>query len=146
VSPFAEPAPAQPDAPVSTDAPLEAVSIDAPLEAVSMDLDLAESGTAGMVLPAKLDLEFDSFVGSTSSSGLQGDCPSLRAGPRLVSNSSTIATGLPFDQTATPANEEEAPSHEHVLELAEIMMSFGRAEGAAQTLVGVPARLSRRNH
>lgn len=124
VSPFVEPAPAQPGAPVSTDAPLEAVS---------MDLDLAESGTAGMVLPAKLDLEFDSFVGSTSSSGLQ-ETPVVASGPRLVSNSSTIATGLPFDQTATPANEEEAPSHEHVLELAEIMMSFGRAEGAAQTL------------
>lgn len=86
-----------------------------------------------MVLPAKLDLEFDSFVGSTSSSGLQ-ETPVVASGPRLVSNSSTIATGLPFDQTATPANEEEAPSHEHVLELAEIMMSFGRAEGAAQTL------------
>jgi Tfp pilus assembly protein FimV len=103
------------------------------LETVGIDIELTDSDAAGMTFPAKLDLEFDSFVGSTSSSALR-ETAVVANGPRLVSNSSTIATGLPFDQTATPANEEVAPSHEHVLELAEIMMSFGRAEGAAQTL------------
>lgn len=124
ISPTVEPAAAGLAAPITTDAPLDAVG---------MDIELAGSDTNGMTFPAKLDLEFDSFVGSTSSSGSR-ETAVVASGPRLVSNSSTIATGLPFDQTATPANEEEAPSHEHVLELAEIMMSFGRAEGAAQTL------------
>ena len=124
VSPVVEPAPMQPAAPVATDALVDTFG---------MDIDLADSEVDGMASPAKLDLEFDSFVGSTSSSGPRETAVGA-SGPRLVSNSSTIATGLPFDQTATPANEEEAPSHEHVLELAEIMMSFGRAEGAAQTL------------
>lgn len=106
---------------------------DAPLDAVSMDIELIGSDVDGTALPAKLDLEFDSFVGSTSSGGPR-ETAVIGSGPRLVSDFSTTATGLPFDQTAVPANETGAPSHEHVLELAEIMMSFGRAEGAAQAL------------
>lgn len=106
---------------------------DAPLETVSVDIELTDSDADDITFPAKLDLELDSFVESTRSSGPR-ETTIVASGPKLVSNSSTIAAGLPFDQTATPANEEEAPSHEHVLELAEIMMSFGRAESAALTL------------
>ncbi|MFX7329568.1 hypothetical protein ABTI69_22510, partial [Acinetobacter baumannii] len=58
------------------------------------------------------------------------------SGPRLVSSNTGIppSSTLNIDQSAPPATEEVPPSHEHVLELAEIMMSFGRSEGAAQTL------------
>ena len=104
----------------------------------SVDFELGNDAETPAVAPARLDLEFDSFSGSTSSNGLsatQAEAFSTQ-GPRLVSSQPSVpaTTGMAIDQSAHPANEEAAPSHEHVLELAEIMMSFGRAEGAAQTL------------
>ena len=104
----------------------------------SVDFELGNDAEAPAVAPARLDLEFDTFSGSTSSNGLsatQAETFSTQ-GPRLVSSQPSVpaTTGMAIDQSAHPANEEAAPSHEHVLELAEIMMSFGRAEGAAQTL------------
>lgn len=104
----------------------------------SVDFELGNDAETPAVAPARLDLEFDSFSGSTSSNGLsatQAEAFSTQ-GPRLVSSQPSVpaTTGMAIDQSARPANEEAAPSHEHVLELAEIMMSFGRAEGAAQTL------------
>lgn len=103
-----------------------------PAAVSSVDFELgtdSDVGGAATSAPARLDLEFDTFVGSASSTGSAGDTAPAQ-GPRLVSSQASI----PIDQSAQSANEEEAPSHEHVLELAEIMMSFGRAEGAAQTL------------
>lgn len=101
-----------------------------PAAVSSVDFELgtdSDVGNAATNAPARLDLEFDTFTGSTSSTA-SDTAPAQ--GPRLVSSQ----TSIPIDQSAQSANEEEAPSHEHVLELAEIMMSFGRAEGAAQTL------------
>lgn len=99
--------------------------------AVDFELGQIDGNEAGT--PARLDLEFESFSGSTSSLGAT-DTGAAPLGPRLVSITATAPAALSFDQSARPANEEAPPSHEHVLELAEIMMSFGRAEGAAQTL------------
>ncbi|MCQ9378485.1 FimV family protein [Methyloversatilis sp. XJ19-49] len=106
-----------------------ATSGDAP--AVDFELGQIDASDAGT--PIRLDLEFDSFTGSTSSLGAT-EPSAAPLGPRLVSSTATTPAALSFDQTARPANEEAPPSPEHVLELAEIMMSFGRAEGAAQTL------------
>lgn len=104
-----------------------------PASVASVDFELStDSGASESATPARLDLEFDTFTGSTSTIG--SDASDTR--PRLVSSQTTVPAGnsVGIDQTARPANEEDPPSHEHVLELAEIMMSFGRAEGAAQTL------------
>lgn len=102
-------------------------------EAPSVDFELGQIDGNEADTPIRLDLEFDSFTGSASSLGATGTSAAL-LGPRLVSSTGTTPAALSFDQTARPANEEAPPSSEHVLELAEIMMSFGRAEGAAQTL------------
>lgn len=99
----------------------------------TVDIELGEDSHPEQLQPTRLDLEFDSFVGSASSLGTVEDIPAP-SGPRLVSTNPAPSAGLSFDHGARPANEEDAPSHQHVLELAEIMMSFGRAEGAAQTL------------
>jgi hypothetical protein len=99
----------------------------------TVDIELGEGSPPELPQPTRLDLEFDSFVGSASSLGTVEDVPAPN-GPRLVSTNPAPSAGLSFDHGARPANEEDAPSHQHVLELAEIMMSFGRAEGAAQTL------------
>lgn len=112
-----------------TDSTTETVEPDALAEVdrSSVDFELAPEAATEDRKPARLDLEFDTFVGSASSTG---------SGPRLVSSNTGIppSSTLNIDQSATPANEEAPPSHEHVLELAEIMVSFGRSEGAAQTL------------
>ena len=102
----------------------------------SVDFELAPEGPADDRKPARLDLEFDTFVGTASSTGSGDDAPAVASGPRLVSSNTGIppSSTLSIDQSAVPANEEAPPSHEHVLELAEIMVSFGRSEGAAQTL------------
>lgn len=110
-----------------------------PLPAVgssSVDFELAPEAPAEDRQPARLDLEFDTFVGSASSLGGGESAAQAASGPRLVSSNTGIpvSSTLSIDQSAPPANEETPPSHEHVLELAEIMMSFGRSEGAAQTL------------
>ncbi|WP_069039448.1 type IV pilus assembly protein FimV [Methyloversatilis sp. RAC08] len=111
--------------------PVADATTSADAHAVDFELGQIDGNEAGT--PIRLDLEFDSFTGSTSSLG--ATAPSAAPlGPRLVSSTATTPTALSFDQTARPANEEAPPSPEHVLELAEIMMSFGRAEGAAQTL------------
>lgn len=102
-------------------------------DASGVDFELGQIDGNEAVTPARLDLEFESFSGSTSSLGAT-DTGAAPLGPRLVSITATAPASLSFDQSARPANEEAPPSHEHVLELAEIMMSFGRAEGAAQTL------------
>jgi hypothetical protein len=102
-------------------------------DASSVDFELGQIDANEAGTPIRLDLEFDSFTGSTSSLGAT-ETSAAPLGPRLVSSTATTPTALSFDQTARPANEEAPPSPEHVLELAEIMMSFGRAEGAAQTL------------
>jgi hypothetical protein len=102
----------------------------------SVDFELAPEAPAEDRQPARLDLEFDTFVGSASSLGGGESAAQAASGPRLVSSNTGIpvSSTLSIDQSAPPANEETPPSHEHVLELAEIMMSFGRSEGAAQTL------------
>ncbi|WP_051102858.1 FimV family protein [Methyloversatilis discipulorum] len=102
----------------------------------SVDFELAPEAATEDRKPARLDLEFDTFVGSASSAGAGDSAVAVTSGPRLVSSNTGIppSSTLSIDQSAPPANEEAPPSHEHVLELAEIMMSFGRAEGAAQTL------------
>jgi hypothetical protein len=108
----------------------------AAVDGSSVDFELAPDAPSENSKPARLDLEFDTFVGSTSSmSGGENPAPTT-SGPRLVSSNTGIPpiSTLSIDQSAPPANEEAPPSHEHVLELAEIMMSFGRSEGAAQTL------------
>lgn len=102
----------------------------------SVDFELAPEAATDDRKPARLDLEFDTFVGTASSTGgSESAAPSI-SGPRLVSSNTGIppSSTLNIDQSAPPANEEAPPSHEHVLELAEIMVSFGRSEGAAQTL------------
>lgn len=102
----------------------------------SVDFELAPEAPTEDRKPARLDLEFDTFVGSASSTGSGENAAPATSGPRLVSSNTGIppSSTLNIDQSAPPANEEAPPSHEHVLELAEIMMSFGRSEGAAQTL------------
>lgn len=102
----------------------------------SVDFELAPDAVTEDRKPARLDLEFDTFVGSASSTGSSESAVPAASGPRLVSSNTGIppSSTLNIDQSAPPANEEVPPSHEHVLELAEIMMSFGRSEGAAQTL------------
>ena len=102
----------------------------------SVDFELAPEAATDDRKPARLDLEFDTFVGSASSTGSSESAVPAISGPRLVSSNTGIppSSTLNIDQSAPPANEEAPPSHEHVLELAEIMMSFGRSEGAAQTL------------
>lgn len=110
-----------------------------PLSAVdrsSVDFELAPEAATEDRKPARLDLEFDTFVGTASSTGSSESAAPATSGPRLVSSNTGIppSSTLNIDQSAPPANEEAPPSHEHVLELAEIMMSFGRSEGAAQTL------------
>lgn len=102
-------------------------------DAPAVDFELGQIDANGAGTPIRLDLEFDGFTGSTSSVGVT-EPSAAPLGPRLVSSTATTPAALSFDQTARPANEEAPPSPEHVLELAEIMMSFGRAEGAAQTL------------
>jgi TolA-binding protein len=102
-------------------------------DAAGVDFELGQIDANEAGTPIRLDLEFDSFTGSTSSLGVT-EPVAAPLGPRLVSSTATTTSALSFDQTARPANEEAPPSPEHVLELAEIMMSFGRAEGAAQTL------------
>ncbi|MFH1815267.1 MAG: hypothetical protein ABIF28_14060 [Pseudomonadota bacterium] len=102
-------------------------------DAPAVDFELGQIDGNEADTPIRLDLEFDSFTGSASSHGATGTSPAP-PGPRLISSTGTTPAALSFDQTARPANEEAPPSSEHVLELAEIMMSFGRAEGAAQTL------------
>ncbi|WP_232417927.1 type IV pilus assembly protein FimV [Methyloversatilis thermotolerans] len=95
------------------------------------DADMPDSGENATT---RLDLEFDSFVGSANAldDGIRTQIDERAL--RLVSSDPLPTSGLQFEQGARSANEETPPSHEHVLELAEIMMSFGRAEGAAQTL------------
>ncbi len=110
-----------------------------PLSAVDgsiVDFELAPEAATEDRKPARLDLEFDTFVGTASSTGSSESAAPATSGPRLVSSNTGIppSSTLNIDQSAPPANEEAPPSHEHVLELAEIMMSFGRSEGAAQTL------------
>lgn len=110
-----------------------------PMSAVdrsSVDFELAPEAVTEDRKPARLDLEFDTFVGSASSTDSSENAVPAASGPRLVSSNTGIppSSTLSIDQSAPPANEEAPPSHEHVLELAEIMMSFGRSEGAAQTL------------
>jgi hypothetical protein len=102
----------------------------------SVDFELAPEASTEDRKPARLDLEFDTFVGSASSTSSSESAAPAASGPRLVSSNTGIppSSTLNIDQSATPANEEAPPSHEHVLELAEIMVSFGRSEGAAQTL------------
>lgn len=102
----------------------------------SVDFELAPEAATDDRKPARLDLEFDTFVGSASSTGGSESAAPAISGPRLVSSNTGIppSSTLNIDQSAPPANEEAPPSHEHVLELAEIMVSFGRSEGAAQTL------------
>lgn len=102
----------------------------------SVDFELAPEASTEDRKPARLDLEFDTFVGSASSTGSSESVAPAASGPRLVSSNTGIppSSALSIDQSAEPANEEAPPSHEHVLELAEIMVSFGRSEGAAQTL------------
>lgn len=102
-------------------------------DAPGVDFELGQVDGNEADTPIRLDLEFDSFTGSASSLGAS-ETSAAPPGPRLVSSTTTPPAALSFDQTARPANEEAPPSSEHVLELAEIMMSFGRAEGAAQTL------------
>lgn len=102
-------------------------------EASAVDFELGQIDGNEANTPARLDLEFESFTGSASSLGAT-ETGAAPLGPRLVSITATAPAALSFDQSARPANEEAPPSPEHVLELAEIMMSFGRAEGAAQTL------------
>ena len=111
----------------------ETVEMPALVSSHVVDIELDGENSPEAMQPTRLDLEFDSFVGSASSLGSVDDAPA-QTGPRLVSTNPAPSAGLSFDQSARPANEEDAPSHQHVLELAEIMMSFGRAEGAAQTL------------
>ena len=112
-----------------------------PLSAVdrsgaSVDFELAPEAATENRKPVRLDLEFDTFAGSASSTDGSESAAPATSGPRLVSSNTGIPPSSPLsiDQSAPPANEEAPPSHEHVLELAEIMMSFGRSEGAAQTL------------
>ncbi|HEY9192529.1 MAG TPA: hypothetical protein VIO81_06610 [Methyloversatilis sp.] len=111
----------------------ETVEMPALISSHVVDIELDGESRPEATQPTRLDLEFDSFVGSASSLGSVDDAPA-QTGPRLVSTNPAPSAGHSFDQSARPANEEDAPSHQHVLELAEIMMSFGRAEGAAQTL------------
>lgn len=102
-------------------------------DAPGVDFELGQIDESEAVEPVRLDLEFDSFTGSASGLGATGT-HSTPLGPRLVSSTAPAPAALSFDPNARPANEETPPSPEHVLELAEIMMSFGRVEGAAQTL------------
>lgn len=100
-------------------------------QTIDFEFDGDASDTTAMGT-TKLDLEFDTFVGASSIGAPEPLAPAN--GPRLVSASSSATGGAAFNHVGAPANEESAPSHQHVLELAEIMMSFGRSEGAAQAL------------
>jgi hypothetical protein len=102
--------------------------------AQTIDFEFEDAASDGATAPlTKLDLEFDTFVGPASS--VASPAPGVPAnGPRLVGTIDAVAHGTAFNHVGTPANEENVPSHQHVLELAEIMMSFGRSEGAAQAL------------
>jgi hypothetical protein len=113
-----------------------AAGTDAAVLAVDFELDTPQAEPA---TPARLDLELelDSAIvpaGGPVEGAMVFDADRVPQGPRLVSSSTATRTAMNFDQNARPANEETPPSSEHVLELAEIMMSFGRAEGAALTL------------
>lgn len=119
-----------PDAPADTPADTVPDLEFTPSSSGNVDFDIGQDEPPPDARPARLDLEFDTFVGSATSAGVADQDTTSHPVPRLVASN----PGLSIDQSAAPANEEAAPSHEHVLELAEIMVSFGRAEGAAQTL------------
>lgn len=109
-------------------APQAAPAESAPDTTSGVDFDLGQDSNSGEPAHSRLDLEFDTAAFAiTAVATKEAPAPS---GPRLIASNA----GVTIDQSAPPANEEAPPSHEHVLELAEIMMSFGRAEGAAQTL------------
>lgn len=108
----------------------------------ALDIELgshAEAALTTSVFPAsdaKLDLEFEPEATEVRPvlELAPADTQRLPPAPRLVSTQPVNENVMQFDPSVAVANEESVPSHDHVIELAEIMLSFGRTEGAAQTL------------
>lgn len=122
----------------ATQAPLSETVVNVP----ALDIELgshAEAALTTSVFPAsdaKLDLEFEPEATEVRPvlELAPADTQRLPPPPRLVSTQPVNENVMQFDPSVAVANEESVPSHDHVIELAEIMLSFGRTEGAAQTL------------